>query len=127
MSYMSYEEYEAIPGLVRLDAEEFERRAPYADLIIDDWTLERVGRAVSEGKALPRPVRLVYCQIVDNLDEMIGAEGERVASFSNGQDSYTFDLSENKANAVWHHALQLLPVEWISANVCYRGGADDAR
>lgn len=123
MSYLTYEDYKEVQGLIELSREEFDKRAPYADLVIDHWTLERVKRAVERGKKLPKAVRLVYCQIVDNLEEMT-ATGDRVERFSNGQDDYTFYMNEDTQSRVWHNALMLLPVEWISGCVSYPGGAD---
>lgn len=123
MTYLTYDEYMTVQGLYMVTEDEFNARAPYADLIIDNWTLERVKKTVEAGKVLPKAVKLVYCQLIDNM-EQINSTDERIQSFSNGQDTYTFGLSDSVRDMVWHHALEMLPVEWISACVMYEGGVE---
>lgn len=105
-----------------MSEDEYSRNAPLADAVIDHWTLERVGRAVSNGVELPEIVKAVYVSIIDNMDVLSGS-GEIVSSFSNGVDSYTFDNSSSEADRLKSYAMTILPVEWISAATKYHGGA----
>lgn len=109
--------------------EEYMRLAPLADAIIDEWTLDRVGRAVRNGEELPEIVRTLYVAIIENLPAVIEngkvQTGGLVSSFSNGIDSYSFDVDssvrdELKRSIGW--MLDLLPVEWISQCVYFEGG-----
>lgn len=116
-------------GMADLTEDEYKRLAPMADLVIDHWTLERVGRAVSNGEELPAPVVALYCAIVEALPPIIEGEkpskGGLVTSFSNGIDSYSFDVSETVEQQLQRSVgwmADLLPVEWISAAVAYEGG-----
>ena len=108
---------------------EYRRVAPLADALIDDWTLGRVGRAYEDGEELPPTVVTLYCAIVESLPAVL--EGSRVgkgglvSSFSNGVDSYTFEVTETAASRLKSQLgwmLWLLPVEWMSGVVSYKGG-----
>ena len=124
--YVSYEDYltvkyghpastlelneEEEESLEPISQEEYMRLSVWADALIDDWTLDRVGRAFECGHALPIQVVMLYCEIVDGLPELMQssseAAGARVSSFSNGVDSYSFDLTESaseslKASLAW--------------------------
>lgn len=124
--YLSYEAYSLAMGDAMSEAE-YDRLAPIADAVIDDWTLGRVGRAISKGEGLPSIVQTLYFTIVSELPNAFALEGSgaRVASFSNGIDSYTFDLTETvatrlKGSCGW--LLEYLPIEWISAVASFEGG-----
>lgn len=108
---------------------EYMRLAPIADAIIDDWTLERVGRAVENGEELPRIVITVYAAIIDNLPALISnskvESGAEVSSFSNGIDSFSFDTQSGVKDQLTRSLgwlIDLLPIEWSSAVVSYKGG-----
>ena len=116
-------------GMADLSEDEYKRLAPMADLVIDHWTLERVWRAVRNGESLPDSVVTLYCAIVEALPPVLeGAKpskGGLVTSFSNGIDSYSFDVSETveqqlRRSVGW--MADLLPIEWVSAAVAYEGG-----
>lgn len=116
-------------GMADLSEDEYKRLAPMADLVIDHWTLERVGRAVRNGDELPDSVVTLYCAIVEALPTIIEgsrpSKGGLVTSFSNGIDSYSFDVSETveqklRRSVGW--MAELLPVEWVSAAAAYEGG-----
>lgn len=105
------------------------RLASMADLIIDDWTLGRVGKAVRNGEELPDSVKTLYVAIVEQLPALMEnskvQSGGLVSSFSNGIDSYSFDVTQTMDDELrrslgWQ--LELLPVEWISACVSFEGG-----
>ena len=120
MAYVDKTDYEAVSGHT-MDEAEYARKSAYADAYIDSITLDRVGKAVANGEELPQQVKLVYTLIVDDIDA-VTATGDRVSSFSNGEDSYSFDMSEDSAARIYATASALLPVEWISACVAYEGG-----
>lgn len=116
-------------GMADVTEDEYKLLAPMADLVIDHWTLERVGRAVRDGDALPDSVVTLYCAIVEALPPIIeGAKpskGGLVTSFSNGIDSYSFDVSETVEQQIRRSVgwmADLLPIEWTSAAVAYEGG-----
>lgn len=119
--YVSYMDYQGFARGDVLTEEEYGQVAPYADLIINNWTLDRVGKAFSNGEELPECVKAVYVSIVDNIDALTGSQ-ELVSHFSNGVDSFTFDVSGSKQSAAYRLALELLPVEWISGCVSFKGG-----
>lgn len=112
-----------------LTAEQYERLAPMADLILDDWTIGRAGRAVANGEALPDAVVTLYAALIENIPAImegtkIGKSG-LVTSFSNGVDSYSFDVTKTMKERLgdtlgW--MLSLLPVEWSSGVVSFEGG-----
>lgn len=112
MAYVSQSEYKAISGQEMSDSE-YSRKSAYADAYIDSLTLGRVGRAVECGEELPQSVKLVYSLIVDEVDALT-SNGERVSSFSNGEDNYTFELTEDSSSRIAKSACDLLPIEWVS-------------
>lgn len=142
--YVSYERFlehtlGAVPGhpieggepavLDGLTEEQYVRVAPMADLVIDDWTLERVGRAVRNGEELPQSVVTLYvaiCEAIPGImDESKAKEGGLVTSFSNGVDSYTFQVTEDISAALENRLgwmADLLPIEWCSAVAGFEGG-----
>lgn len=124
MAFLTFDEYKEVQGLFMIeDEDEFTARANLADLILDQWTLGRASAAVEAGHKLPKAVRQVWCLIADNASEVVGGSDDRVASFSNGQDSYTFQLDATARDRTWHAALMMLPVEWISATASTYGEA----
>lgn len=131
--YVPFETYREL-ALSELTEAEYAKVAPMADAIIDHWTLERVGRAVRDGEELPDIVITLYCKIVDAVPDMLDGtkvgKGGLVSSFSNGIDSYTFDVSETMDEQLHRRfgwMIDLLPVEWISACVSFEGGNRYAR
>lgn len=117
MAYVDKSEYEALSGN-EMSEDEYTRKSAYADAYIDSVTLDRVGKAVADNEELPQSVKLVYCLIIDET-EAFTSTGERVSSYSNGEDSYSFDLSDDAQTRIEQTAYMLLPVEWIS---CCMGG-----
>lgn len=124
--YVSFETYEQRAG--KLSADDYEKAAPIADLVIDHWTLDRVGMAVSKGEELPDSVITVYCSIIDSVPSLMEAStvgANEVSSFSNGIDSYGFETNKtvaDKAQSSLGWMMEMLPVEWISSVVSYEGG-----
>lgn len=133
--YVSWDTFQevSIAG-EEITEEQYKRLAPMADAIIDDWTLERVGRDVRNGEELPDQVVTLYAAIVENLPAIMDntkmGKGGLVSSFSNGIDSYTFDVSVGMMEQLHDSVgwmLNLLPIEWISACVYFDGGSKYAR
>ena len=113
---------------------QYAKVAPMADAIIDHWTLDRVGKAVENGEELPDVIVTLYVKIVESLPDIMDGtkvgKGGLVSSFSNGIDSYTFDVTdtmEGQLRSRFGWMLELLPVEWGSACVCFEGGNRYAR
>lgn len=132
--YVSWDTFEELTLGNDITEEQYVRLAPMADLIIDHWTLDRVGRAVKNDEELPDSVNTLYAAIVENLPALIEngkvQTGGLVSSFSNGIDSYSFDMSagiEEQLHKSLGWMLDLLPVEWISACVSFEGGNKYAR
>lgn len=113
---------------------QYAKVAPMADAIIDHWTLDRVGKAVENGEELPDVIVTLYAKIIESLPDIMDGtkvgKGGLVSSFSNGIDSYTFDVTdtmEGQLRSRFGWMLELLPVEWGSACVCFEGGNRYAR
>lgn len=128
--YVPFDIYEQ-SAMSDLTEDQYRRVAPVADSVIDHWTLDRVGRAVGNGEALPDAVVALYCAIVDVLPDVISqsrkaGKGGLITSFSNGVDSFSFDPSSQIAKRLHDSVgwmLDLLPVEWSSGVVSFDGGA----
>lgn len=125
--FVDYEAYKAFASANLLTEPEYERLAPFADLIIDHWTLGRVGRADRYGEDLPDSVKVLYAATVDALPSILSESkgGERVTSFSNGVDSFTFANAtlQQRLSEQLGWMLSLLPIEWSSACIAFDGGA----
>ena len=109
--------------------EQYSKVAPMADAIIDHWTLDRVGKAVKNGEELPDIVSLIYTKIIESMPDIMDGtkigKGGLVSSFSNGIDSYSFDVSEDMEERMLKQfgwMLEMLPVEWGSICVPFEGG-----
>lgn len=126
--FVTYEEYEGLTPFDPVPEQEYERLAPIADIVSDHWTLGRIGRASARGEVLPDAVKVLYGAIVKALPAVLDgmAGGERVASFSNGVDSFTFDLAtvSGQLDGQLGWLLDMMPVEWVSECVAYDGGPD---
>lgn len=126
--FVDYEDYKELSNTVALSEDDYERIAPIADLVVDHWTLGRTARASANGEELPSAVKAVYTAVVNVVPSVLEESkgGERVTSFSNGVDTFSF-ASEPLSARLWSQLgwmAELLPVEWISACVGYEGGAD---
>lgn len=125
--YVDYETF-ANSAFGGMTADEYEKAAPLADLLIDHYTLGRVGRCFEQGHDLPASVETAYCAIaaaVPAAVEESATTGGKLTSFSNGVNSYGFSADGNVLNALTERTewvLSALPVEWVSAAVCYEGG-----
>lgn len=127
--YVSFETY-SDSSFAGLSEDEYNRVADIADSVIDDWTYERVGKAVERGEELPRSIVNLYCAIAVNASEMIeqskSATDAELSSFSNGVDSYGFDTSSSMSDRLYDSLQWLvdaLPLAWTSsciypANTC---------
>ena len=133
--YVSYDIFKGLTlGDGDIPEEVYQKVAPMADAIIDHWTLDRVGKAVRNGEELPDIVNLIYVKIVESLPDIMDGtkigKGGLVSSFSNGIDSYSFDVSETMEDRMLKQfgwMLELLPVEWGSVCVPFEGGNKYAR
>ena len=117
-------------SLADVSEEDYALLAPWADAIIDHWTLGRVGRAVRDGEELPQQVVVLYCAIAESVPAMLDGskigKGGLVSSFSNGVDSFSFDTAmtvEARLRSQLGWMLDLLPVEWTSGVVSFEGGS----
>lgn len=121
------------PVVTDITRDEYMRLAPWADGLIDAWTCDRVGRAVANDEEVPERVMLLYFAIIDGLPGLTdasSASGERVSSFSNGIDSYSFDLSSSAADSLRQSLwwmVDALPLNWGSQVVSFEGGNRYAR
>lgn len=125
--YVDFDDFSA-SAFGGMTADEFNRAAPLADLMIDHYTLGRVGRCVGEGHALPQPVVTAWCAIAAAVPAAVAEAsqtGGRLTSFSNGVDSFGFAAEGDALTALTERTgwvVEALPVEWISAAVSYAGG-----
>ena len=128
--YVTYETFSELTlGDGDIPEDVYAKVAPMADAIIDHWTLGRVGRAVKNDEELPEVVNVIYTKIIESLPDIMDGtkigKGGLVSSFSNGIDSYTFEVTETMKDQLFNRfgwMLDLLPVEWISACVAFEGG-----
>ena len=134
--YVPFETFKALtlgdtsdPGQ-GITEEQYSKVAPMADAMVDHWTLGRVGRAVRDGEELPEAVTVLYVKVVESLPDIMDGtkvgKGGLVSSFSNGIDSYSFDVSETMQEQLskrFGWMIDLLPVEWISGCVSFEGGS----
>ena len=126
--YVSFDDFEALT-ISDISEEEYAKVAPMADAIIDHWTLERVGKAVRNDEDLPDIVKTLYVKVVESVPDILDGtkigKGGLVSSFSNGIDSYSFDVTDGMEDRLFKQfgwMLDLLPVEWGSVCVPFEGG-----
>lgn len=121
--YVPYETYESTLYGDGVSEAEYPAYSALADVMIDDWTYGRVGKAVEDGEELPQEIVLLYSAIVSNgksLKESTTNSEAALSSFSNGVDSYGFDTDKSaserlESSLAW--MLDALPVKWTSAVV----------
>lgn len=122
MPYLDYETYAALGGTVPED--EFYVAEGWAEAWLDLWTLNRLH--VVDWSEWEHRVQLVMTRLVDGRADAMAQEGATpLASFSNGRDSFTFaDPEANTALAALNrYAVDVLPVELVSACVAYNGAS----
>lgn len=108
MAYLTFEEYQGMGGAVpQAEFASCERRAR---ALLDDWTLGRVRRMADAGDELPACVKDAMCVMVD---AMPGLSGDRVSSFGNGVDSFTFDTSRDELAELYDTVCAMLPVRLV--------------
>ena len=120
MAYLDFETYAAMGATV--PEAEFPTAEGWAEAWLDLWTLNRL--TVVDWSAWEHRVQLVMARLVDQRAAVMEQEGATpLASFSNGRDSFTFaDAGANTAlRACRDFAVDVLPVELISACVSYNG------
>lgn len=126
--HVSYRKFKKA-SVADMTEEQYARIAPIADAVIDDWTLQRVGKAVEDGEELPNSIVVLYCAIAESLPAVLEGskvgKGGLVSSFSNGVDSFSFDNTSTaferlRSQLGW--MLDLLPVEWGSGVASFEGG-----
>lgn len=120
--YIDYETYVSLGGSV--SEEEFPSSEAWAEVQLNAWTLNRL-KSVN-WDAWKTEVELVMTRLIDKKTEVLEADGNApISHFSNGQDSYTFSVGEPVLNvvlgAIYGYAIDVLPVELMSACVHYNG------
>lgn len=124
--FVDYDDYSDLTVFGPVTASDYERYAPVADLITDHWTLGRIGRASADGEELPDAVKVLYVSVVESLPSVMkeAKGGDRVKAFSNGVDSFTFEIEavDKRLRDQVGWLVDLLPVEWVSACVPFEGG-----
>lgn len=107
--YLTFEEYTSFGGSATDVA--FPKLERKAEHLLDYWTQDRI-------KSLTVIPDIVKETLSDMIDEMITwNDGERLASFSNGKVSMTFDVSKTEEQELYNIALVNLPVSLISGVV----------
>ena len=119
--YVDYATYSSNPFGGKVTEDEYTGYSSIADAVIDEWTFGRVGLEVADGGALPYSVASLYCAIVSGIpalvDESAGVGGSVLTSFSNGVDSYGFDVSSQVSDRLWSSLRWLhdsLPLRYTS-------------
>ena len=124
--YLTYAQYQ-VYGNGSVSEEDFASSEAWAEALLDHWTLNRlrnIGWSEWEDK-----VQLVMAKLVDSKVSVEEDEdGAPVTHFSNGQDSYTFasfgdPLFNPAMGKAYGFAVDVLPVELISAAVHYNGAS----
>lgn len=120
--YVSFEEYSETP-FAKLSEQDYASYAPVADSLIDDITFGRVGAAVEREEELPSSVVTLYAALASAMPSFVESTGvvdSELSSFSNGVDSYSFNVAKNAADKLYSSLqwlIDALPVEWTSACV----------
>ena len=110
--YLTYQEYKEMGGSLSETAyPRFERKAEYH---MDYWTLDRIKKL----EEIPECVKDAMYEVIEGLPSL---DGERVTSFSNGVNSFSFDTSTSEIDSLYQKVKVMLPVELISAVVSYEG------
>lgn len=113
MAYIDYETYASMGGeAAEAEFPALERKARY---ILDYWTLNRI-----DDDALEEWREAVEVCMVEIIDNMPKTGEERVTSFSNGVNSFSF-ADETVEQSLHDFVVRVLPVELISAVVSYEG------
>lgn len=115
MAYIDFETYAEMGGKAKeADFPALETRARY---ILDDWTLNRLRGLESVPEEHQEAVELCMVEIIDHMPQ---TGKERVTSFSNGVNSFSFaDVSD--AESLKGFVVRTLPIELCSAVVSYEG------
>ena len=108
MNYLTYEEYNKRGGKVEHSAfSTLERKARYK---LDYYTQDRIKQLT----VIPDAVKDCMAEFIDKMAEEMS--GEKVASFSNGSVSVSFEKSTGTLdNSLYDIAVEFLPIELISA------------
>ena len=110
MAYLTYEEYTSLGGS-SISEQDFPQAERRARALMDDWTMGRVKAMQDEGDPIPECVKEAMCIAVDAVP---GLSGERVSSFSNGVDSFTFDTARDEAGELYDAVCAMLPVRLVT-------------
>lgn len=116
MAYLTFEEYQQAGG--KLAEQDFAKAGERAEFVLDTWTF---GRLQGDGNELleryAKPVKFVMRRLVDVPETAIGGGGDRVSSFSNGVDSFGFDVSKSESSQLYESLYWYLPPELITIAV----------
>lgn len=110
MAYLTYEEYKEMGGSA-VSEQDFQQAERRARALMDDWTMGRVRAMQEAGDPVPECVKEAMCVAVDAVP---GLSGERVSSFDNGVDSFTFDTSRDETGELYDAVCAMLPVRLVS-------------
>lgn len=120
--YVDYATYSKSPFGGKVAEDDYASYSALADSVIDSWTFGRVGEEVAGGGELPQQVTSLYSAIVSGIpalvDESAGVGGSALTSFSNGVDSYGFDVTIQVADRLWSSLRWLydaLPLRYVSS------------
>lgn len=128
MAYLTFEEYQQAGG--KLAEQDFAQAEERAEFVLDTWTF---GRLQGDGNELlehyAKSVKFVMRRLVDVPETAIGGGGDRVSSFSNGVDSFGFDVSKSESAQLYESLYWYLPPELITiaVDVPEEGGGCRAR
>lgn len=129
--YVTYEEYRELGGA--LDEKSFAAAEPRAEMLLDDWTLNRLKseRVVADLEQMGeyQKVKVAMAWLTDQMQGIekarkAKADGAEVTSFNNGVNSFSFgggsssDATAAESSA-YHEVVRILPVELVSACVSY--------
>lgn len=116
MAYLTFEEYQQAGG--NLAEQDFAQAEERAEFVLDTWTF---GRLQGDGNELlehyAKSVKFVMRRLVDAPETAIGGGGDRVSSFSNGVDSFGFDVSKSESAQLYESLYWYLPPELITIAV----------
>lgn len=125
MIYLAYEEYQTMT-ISPITEQAFGVLEPEAELMLDDWTMDRL----HDLDPIPDAAKRVMAMLVDGLYAMYDGSkrlmnGESVKSYSNGISSFSFDtpfsgtVEEYEASntrRMYDKALTMLP-GWLVSRV----------
>lgn len=124
--YIDYETYASLSASP-IASEDFPASEAWAEALLDHWTLNRLQSV--DWSEWTSKVQLVMARLIDSRKSIeADTDSGPLTHFSNGQDSYTFEsygdpLFNAALGKCYGLAVDVLPVELISACVRYNGAS----